>query len=41
MINLDSIIDKILISYNTDGGTNLQKDYIYPNRENVVSVLKV
>ena len=40
MINLNSIIDNILNSYNTDGGTNLQENYIYPNRENVVSVLK-
>ena len=40
MINLNSIIDNILNSYNTDGGTNLQEKYIYPNRENVVSVLK-
>ena len=40
MINLNSIIDNILNSYNTDGGTNLQEKYVYPNRENVVSVLK-
>ena len=40
MINFDVIIDEILNSYNTDGGTNLQEDYIFPNRENVVSVLK-
>ena len=30
MINLNSIIDNILNSYNTDGGTNLQENYIYP-----------
>ena len=40
MINLNLIIDNILNSYNTDGGTNLQEKYVYPNRENVVSVLK-
>lgn len=40
MINLDTIINKILISYNTEGGANLQEEYIFPNRENVVSVLK-
>ncbi|MGP1587183.1 MAG: serine O-acetyltransferase EpsC [Treponemataceae bacterium] len=39
MINLDSTINEILNSYISDGGTNLQEDNLFPNRENVISVL--
>ena len=40
MINLDNTIDKILDSYKTDGGANFLNEKYFPNRENVISVLK-
>lgn len=40
MNNLDDIVNKILNSYKTEGATNIQENSLFPNRENVVSVLK-
>ncbi|MCR4791074.1 MAG: serine acetyltransferase [Treponemataceae bacterium] len=40
MTNFENALDNILDSYKTEGGINLQEKTYFPNRENVISVLK-
>ncbi|MBQ1713980.1 MAG: serine acetyltransferase, partial [Treponema sp.] len=40
MNSIDSAIDKILESYEKYGGINLEEANDFPNRENVVNVLR-